>query len=202
MHVGHQITDAVAGWVQAGFAAGPFDKSEIPVDVKINGILTRPKPNGSVRVILNLSAPEGSSVNDGIDVSSFPATMSSTAKWLQCLNAAGTGALMTKLDWSDAYKHQHVRKEDLNLQWFQCMGKYFCEPCLVFGASSSAGIYDQSAKLVLDLVICYSGFPRNMVCQYLDDVCACSNANSDSLSRFRNAYIDIANQLGVKLAPT
>ena len=96
-----QITEAVAGWVIKGFAAGPFRKDEVPAGAKISGIMCRPKPNGAVRVILNLSAPAGVSVNDGIDASLFPATMSSTAKWLLVLNKAGRGALMTKVDWAD-----------------------------------------------------------------------------------------------------
>ena len=84
----------------------------MPADAKVNGIMCRPKPNGTVRVILNLSAPARMSVNDGIDSDDFPTSMSSTSKWVECLNMAGRGALMTKIDWSDAYKHLHVRPED------------------------------------------------------------------------------------------
>ena len=71
---GH-ITDAIAGWVEKGFAAGPFREEEVPAGAKVNGIMCRPKPNGAVRVILNMSAPDGSSVNDGIDAAAFPAVM-------------------------------------------------------------------------------------------------------------------------------
>ena len=48
------ISEAVAGWVLKGFAAGPFEKAEVPAAAKISGMMCRPKPNGSVRVILNL----------------------------------------------------------------------------------------------------------------------------------------------------
>ena len=54
-----QITDAVGGWLEKGFAAGPFSKGEVPEGAKINGMMCRPKPSGAVRVILNMSAPEG-----------------------------------------------------------------------------------------------------------------------------------------------
>ncbi len=79
---------------------------------------------------------------------------------------------MTKIDWSDAYKHVAVRKEDVPLQYFGWLGKYFAETSLVFGAASSPGIYDRAAKLVLRRVLRLSGFPERMVCQHLDDVCA------------------------------
>ena len=196
-----RITDAIAGWVDKRFVAGPFTAEEVPTDAKVNGIMCRPKPNGTVRVILNLSAPAGMSVNDGINSNDFPTSMSSTSKWVECLNMAGRGALMTKIDWSDAYKHLHVRPEDLHLQWFSWLGKYFVELCLVFGTASSPGIYDRAAKLVLDLVIRLSRFPANLVCQYLDDVCAVAPAGSTSLDVFRQTYQSVAKQLGVRLAP-
>ncbi|MBM3938748.1 MAG: hypothetical protein FJ333_08890 [Sphingomonadales bacterium] len=195
------ITDAIATWLRKGFAAGPYREEEVPAEAKINGIMCRPKPDGSVRVILNLSAPKGSSVNDGINSDDFPTSMSSTREWIQCLNRAGRGALITKIDWEAAYKHIHVRPEDLHLQWFKWLDRYFVELCLIFGSASSPGIYDRAAKVVLDMVLAISKFPRNMAIQYLDDVCAtCPAGQGDSLDRFRKAYRDVANQVGVKLA--
>ena len=196
-----QITDAIAGWLAKGFAAGPFLKQELPEGAKVNGMMCRLKPTGAVRVILNLSAPAGRSVNDGIHSYEFPTVMSSTGQWLECLNRAGRGCMMTKIDWSDAYKHIHVHRDDQDLQWFEWMGRFFVELCLVFGAASSPGIYDRLAKLVLDLAVKLSGFPRNMVCQYLDDVCAAMRAGSPALARFREAYFSVSEQLGVRLSP-
>jgi hypothetical protein len=167
-----QVSVAIAQWIDKGFAIGPIAKEEVPAGIKVNGIMCRPKPNGSVRIILNLSAPEGRSVNDGIDSEKFPAKMSSTGRWLGVLHKAGKGCKMTKLDWADAYKHIHVREEDVQLQWFSWAGKYFAELCLVFGAASSPGIYDRVAKTVLDIVLRMAQFPAEMVCQHLDDVCA------------------------------
>ena len=196
-----QITDAVGGWLEKGFAAGPFSKEEVPAHAKINGMMCRPKPSGAVRVILNMSAPDGKSVNDGIDAGDFPTVMSSTAKWIAVLNRAGKGCLMTKADWADAYKHIRVRAADRVLQWFSWLGMFFVELCLVFGTASSPGLYDRLAKVVLDLALAVSKFPRDMVCQYLDDVCAAAPAGSGALERFRLAYRQVADQLGVRLAP-
>jgi hypothetical protein len=198
---GPQVTDAVVEWVQKGYAYGPVDAGEVPAAAKISGIMVRPKPNGSVRVILNLSAPKGRSVNDGIDKEEFPAKMSSTGAWLRVLENAGRGCLIMKIDWAAAYKHICVRLEDLDLQWFCWAGKYFKELCLIFGSASSAGIFDDVAKLVLDLVCRRANFPRNMVCQHLDDVCAAAAAGSQALHRLDAAFQEIAADLGVELAP-
>ena len=74
---GRQVSDALAAWVKQGFVMGPFKEGEVPKDAKISGIMVKIKPSGAARVILNLSAPKGSSVNDGIDKDEFPAIMSS-----------------------------------------------------------------------------------------------------------------------------
>ena len=197
-----EVTDAVASWVLAGFAVGPFEEEAVPADVKVNGIMTRPKPNGSVRIILNLSAPRGRCVNEGIDLAEFPASMSSTGKWLAVLAAAGRRAVMIKMDWADAYKHIHVREEDVRLQWFAWLGRYFAEVCLVFGAVSSVGIYDRAAKVVLDIVLRMTRFPAAMVCQHLDDVCVAASAGAaPRLREFEECYRKVAAEVGVKLAP-
>ena len=199
---GPQVTDAIAAWISQGYAFGPVDEGEVPAGAKINGILTRQKPNGSVRIILNLSAPKGMSVNDGIDVEQFPAKMSSTEQWLRVLNRAGRGCWLTKTDWADAYKHVTVALEDTDLQWFEWGGKFFKELCLIFGCSSSAGIFDALAKLVLELVCRMVGFPREMVCQHLDDICAAmAAAELRKLEEFDEGFKSVAGMVGVKLAP-
>ena len=95
---GPQVTDAIGDWIEKGFAYGPVKQRDVPKGVKINGIMCKPKPNGSVRVILNLSSPAGTSVNDGISISEFPATMSSTTAWLRSINKAGKGCHLVKID--------------------------------------------------------------------------------------------------------
>lgn len=198
---GRQVTDAIASWVKKGFVFGPVELTKIPKDAKVNGIMVRPKPDGAARVILNMSAPAGNSVNDGIDITRFPAIMSSTKKWLAVLEKAGRGCVIMKIDWSDAYKHIAVRQEDLNLQWFTWLGRGFVELCLIFGTSSSVGIYDRTAKLVLSIVLSICGFSAALVCQHLDDVCAAA-ASLDELKKFGDTYRNVADQLGIQLAPT
>ncbi|MFN9942208.1 MAG: hypothetical protein ACK56I_22320, partial [bacterium] len=160
------------------------------------------KPNGSARIILNLSAPVGRSVNDGICSDEFPTSMSSTAKWIEVLHTAGRGCLFMKADWSVAYKHLHVRPADTVLQWFSWLDRFFVELNLVFGARSSAGLFDRMAKVILDLATRLAHFRPDMICQYLDDVCAASPAGSPDIFRFEQAYRDVAAEVGVRLAPT
>ena len=162
--------------------------------------MVREKPDSSVRIILNLSAPKGQSVNDGIDAEKFPAVMSSTEAWLTVLNKAGKNCWIAKIDFADAYKHVAVHEEDTDLQWFEWGGRFFKELCLIFGSASSAGIFDDLAKVVLDLVCRCTKFPANMVCQHLDDMCAAAR-DKGALDNFDKGFTDIAKLVGVKLAP-
>jgi hypothetical protein len=199
---GPEVTDAIAGWVEDGIAAGPFNPADRPSDAKVNGVMCRIKPNGTARIILNMSAPKGHSVNDGINADDFPTSMSSTSKWLEVLDRAGKHATMAKIDWAAAYKHIAVRKDDIPIQYFHWLGKDFVELMLIFGGASSAGIYDRLAKTVLDFVLRYARFSPDMAIQYLDDVCVAAPAGCTSLATFEAAYRAIAADVGVKLAPT
>jgi hypothetical protein len=198
---GEKVSDAIADWTMKKFAFGPVPIAEVPIDAKVSSIMTRAKPNGAVRVILNLSSPEGKSVNEGIDNTDYPAKMSSTAEWLRVLQGVGRYCKITKIDFSDAYKHIAVRDQDTDLQWFVWLGKAFKELCLIFGSASSAGIFDAVAKIILFIVLKRANFNKDWVIQHLDDICGAAPENSDMLETFDNMFVTVANELGVKLAP-
>ena len=196
---GEKVSDAIGMWVRKKFVKGPL--KEKPPNVKISSIMTRPKPDNSVRVILNLSGPKGASVNEGINPKDFPAKMSSTAKWIQVLNKAGIGCSFCKVDWSDAYKHIAVHHSDLSLQWFTWLGRFFAELCLIFGSKSSAGIFDAVAKVLIFIVIKKSGLHSDYVIQHLDDVCAAGPVGSNLCKTFDDTFSQVAKEVGVVLAP-
>jgi hypothetical protein len=79
-------------------------------------------------------------------------------------------------------------------------GKYFKELCLIFGASSSAGIFDCMAKVVLQVACKLARFPRSQICQHLDDICAAAAVGSGDLARFDSVFQHLAQYVGVKLA--
>ena len=198
---GEKVTDALADWVVKKFAFGPVHPREVPAEAKFSGIMTREKPNGSVRVILNLSASDGTPVNKGIDKKDFPTHMSSMADWWRAMRMSGRGCKFCKVDWSDAYKHLTVHPEDTELQWFMWLGRAFKELCLIFGCTSSAGLFDRLAKLVLHIVVVRSGMPRKQVIQFLDDCCAAARKEDPVLDKFDSIFFSTARELGITLAP-
>ena len=198
---GQHVSDSIADWLHKGFVYGPIPMHEVPASAKFNGLMTRPKPNGSVRIILNLSSPMGSCVNEGIDKADFPTTMSTTTDWLRTLQKAGRRARFCKIDWSDAYKHVAVHEDDTNLQWFEWCGMAFKELCLIFGGVSSAGIFDRLNKIVIYIACSRSQLDHSLVCQVLDDCCAAGPEHSSTIDEFDRVFRELATELGIKLAP-
>ena len=198
---GRQVTDSIADWISKGFVYGPIPMDQVPSSAKFSGLMTRPKPNGSVRIILNLSAPMGSCVNEGISKDDFPTSMSSTSDWLRSLHKAGRRARFCKIDWADAYKHITVHPEDTDLQWFEWGGMGFKELCLIFGGVSSAGIFDRVNKIVIYIVCSLTKMDQDFVCQVLDDCCAAGPEHLNIIDTFDRTFLEVASNLGIKLAP-
>ena len=199
---GHKVSDALCKMMQEGFIMGPFSEGELPFDkTRISGLMVKLKPDGSARMILNLSKGIPSSVNEGIRAEDFPTKMSSTYEFVRVLNRGGKNAEMTKVDWASAYKQIRVRESEVWQQGFQWLGKTFFELCLVFGASSSAGLFDRLAKVVLHIVLAKSNMPRRCVIQHLDDVCSVSPWGTGRALNFYNGFKSVCEDLGVKLAP-
>ena len=142
---------------------GPVAAEDVPAAAKVNGIMCRPKPNGSVRIILNMSSPEGNCVNVGIDNSKFPAKMSSTKKWLKVINKAGRGALMAKYDICDAYKQMAGVAAQLAAFGFKWLGKYFYDITTVFGSKSAPANFDSIPETVVNIVCTETEVPKNLV---------------------------------------
>ena len=198
---GEEVTDALLDWMEDGYVIGPFDEKDIPFSkAKISGLMCRMKPNGKARIIINLSKGSPTSVNEGIDKRDFPTVMSSTAAWIRIMWRCGRNCRFSKNDWSSAYKQIRVNEDDVWLQGFSWLGKVFFELALVFGASSSPGIFDRLAKVVLHIVVHLSQFPSHLAIQHLDDVCACAPENSDAIDKFHSKYSEVCELLGVKLA--
>ena len=93
-----------------------------------------------------------------------------------------------------------MRKEDHNLQMFQFWGKLFSEVMLTFGGGSSAGIYDDMAKLVKEISMKKSDTDPRMINQVLDDVVGCGAEGDGSVNKFYDAYREVAQFVGVSLA--
>ena len=100
-------------------------------------------------IIHDLSWPAAHSVNDGIPKEPFPCTYDTLDRAISQLKLNGQGALMSKLDLSDAFRHILVRREDWELlgsTWQVDINDttttaYFVDAFLPFGLRSSPALF-------------------------------------------------------------
>ena len=207
---GNRVADALQGWIVDGLCYGPLDEDELPWgDYSVNPITVKLKPNGKARICIDMSAPHltganhgqsATSVNSGIEADDFPTHMSSTKTFCESLMRSGCPSEVCKLDYNQAYKHIAVRKEDHHLQVFTFGGKFFGEVRLTFGCTSSAGLFDDLAKLVKEMAQRVSGTKKELVNQVLDDVVAVGSQGDGTVTRFYKAYRKICTDIGISLA--
>ena len=136
------VSAAIAAEVAAGTTRGPYSEPPLPNFV-VNQLSARDKPDGSVRLILDLSQPPGQSVNDGIDADMYRLSYTSLTEAFRLIFAAGgTGALLAKVDIKSAFKLIPVRPDQWRLLGFQWAGQYFFQAALSFGSRSSPKIFN------------------------------------------------------------
>ena len=141
------LSDALARWVQLELVCGPYKKDELPwvslrggelfLDAKIAPVSIVIKVDGvNGRVIVDGSFPHAKgevdvngqvplSGNAGINADDFPAPTDGMGHILDLMWRACPGCCFTKADWPDAYKHIHVREEDVRLQVMQWGAIFF-----------------------------------------------------------------------------
>ena len=141
------VSEAIAKELKRGHTAGPFPNPPFPVN-HISPLGTAPKDDGTYRLVLDLSQPEGLSVNERIDKTEFPTEYTHFDKATDLIRRVGIGCLLTKIDIKHAYRLLPVRKEDWPLLVYQWEGSYYVDLVLPFGGRSSSSIFVTFADLL------------------------------------------------------
>jgi len=197
---GRQMSDNIATWIREGFAAGPF--KEPPCEnFRVNPLLAVVQPD-KVRPVLDVSSPKGTSFNDNVcGEETEKVYMASAISFAQNVVGCGENAIMSKHDLVAAYKQIPCRIEDLRLQGFMWLGRFFVETRQVFGAKTSVCNYDilgATLKLIAELDC---AIPAHLALRQVDDVPVISPAGSSLTEEFSEKYKKLAEELNVKLAP-
>ena len=84
-----------------------------------------PKPDASVRLILDLSSPRGQAINEGISQERYSVVYSSFDDAVDIVREIGASCFMGKIDIKHAFRLCPVRPEDYPLLGFSWQGQYF-----------------------------------------------------------------------------
>ena len=138
------IQDYIGKELRKGNISGPWPREVLP-QLTTNRFGVIPKSNGKWRLIVDLSFPEGCSVNEGIDKSLTGMVYSSVVDAAHVLLRLGKGALLAKVDMASAYRIIPVHPEDrmpLSMSWED---KVYVDKQLPFGLSSALVIFNAYA---------------------------------------------------------
>ena len=141
------VTEAIRKEISRGHTAGPFPKPPFPIN-HISPLGAAPKPDGSIRLIMDLSQPKGQSINEFISKEEFPCKYTPFDEATRLIRLTGKGCYLTKVDIKHAYRLLPVRPEDWPLLVYHWEGQYCVDLKLPFGGRSSASIFTDFADLV------------------------------------------------------
>ena len=118
---------------------------QAPLQVSRFGVIPKKHQPGKWRLIVDLSTPEGKSVNDGISKSLCSLKYTSVREVAAHVHMLGKGALMAKMDVKSAFRNIPVHPDDRLLLGTQWENQYFVDTVLPFGLRSAPKIFNAMA---------------------------------------------------------
>ncbi len=182
-----------------GRIAGPFSSPPLG-NFRTSPIGVVPKKeHGKFRMITDLSAPVGQSINDFISDSESSVSFNHFDEAVKIVAKLGRNSQMAKIDVKSAFRICPVRPEDWHLLGFSFQGLFYVDLCLPFGLRSSVNRFTQLASTILWIMQNNYGIGHST--HYLDDYFLAGPPGTQSCQRSMNETISLFEKLGVPLAP-
>ena len=129
------VTEALMKEVSRGHTAGSFLSPPLPT-LQCSPLGLVPKKDGSWCIIMDLSSPPGSSINNFISKEDYTLHYTTFDQAVPLVFSFDTGALMAKLDYKHAFCLCPVSPSDWDLLGMHWQGKFYVDLCLPFGLRS------------------------------------------------------------------
>ena len=181
----------------AGNVAGPFDPAILEgVVVNRFGVIPKANKPGKWRLIVDLSHPPDSSVNDGISSADASMSYSRIDDAAHLIVNAGHGAFVAKIDIANTFRIIPMHPDDRYILGMQWQGKVYIDTQLPFGLRSAPMLFNAYAD-ALERILHNEGISR--VIHYLDDFLVVGSS-ADECESFLSCMLRICDMLGVPLA--
>ena len=186
--------------IARGRVAGPVNPVEAPPGTQISplGVIPKSSQPRKWRLIVDLSSPEGRSVNDGIEPELCSLQYLRLDTVIEQINKVGCGALLAKMDIESAYRIIPVHPDDRPLLGMRWKEAFFYDQCLPFGLRSAPKIFTAVADALLWV------FQRDGVSwvdHYLDDFITMGAPGSQECQANKDRMLASCRRLGVPMAP-
>ena len=144
--------------VSCGRVAGPFSSPPFTgLHISRFGVVPKNNQPGKWRLILDLSSPDGHSVNDGIPKSPFSIQFVTVDTFIDGIMAGGRGTLLAKFDVASAYHNVAVHPLDRPLLGMKWRDKYYVDMALPFSLRSAPYIFTAIADAVQWMLTSHHG---------------------------------------------
>ena len=163
------------------------------------GLIPKSHQPGRFRMIVDLSAPEGHSVNDGIEAALCSLQYASVEQAAHMVKQQGRGALLAKMDLKAAYRMVPVHPEDQYLLGVEWQGVRYHDQALSFGLRSAPKVFTAVADGLAWALACQGA--RNFL-HYLDDYFFCSPAQSSACGATLSMATQLCEHLGFPVSPS
>ena len=181
----------------AGKLLGPLPRDKFPqVHVSPVGVIPKSTP-GKWRIIVDLSFPEGGSVNDGIDKDMCSLSYVRVDDVAAKVVSMGRGALMAKFDLRSAYRNIPVHPDDRWLLGTEWEDQLFVDTVLPFGLRSAPMIFNAVAEALAFII---RSLGVKWLEHYLDDFVMVAPPKSNECQEGLQVALDTCAKVGFPVA--
>ena len=193
--------EVVSEYIATELALGRIAEVGLAETAKKSGIHTSPfgvipkkHKSNKWRLILDLSSPQGFSVNDGISKESSSISYTTTDYVVEAILKSGKGTLMAKLDIKQAYRNIPVYPTDRPLLGMSWDGKVYVDKTLPFGLRSAPVIFSAVAD-ALGWIMSKNGV--TILFNYLDDFLTLGKPGSNECQLNLTSMLATCNSTGL-----
>ena len=184
--------------VELGRISGPFPCSSVPhAHINRFGVIPKNHQPNKWRLIVDLSHPNGYSVNSGISKELCSLRYITVDDAITLAQSMGRGTLLTKIDIKSAFRLLPVHPTDRHLLVMKWKQQLYIDTCLPFGLRSAPKLFNILADL-LSWILERQGVSPIM--HYLDDFLTLAPPGSVTCQRNLDIIRSACLQLGVPLA--
>ena len=206
MHSASEQPEVVEDYLQEELRAGrviriPSQKEaeELGIHYSPFGVIPKKGKPNKWRLIIDLSAPEGHGVNDGISRELASVSYVSVDKVVSGIRQQGRGSLMAKMDIKHAYRNIPVHPKDRLVLGMQWKGSSFVDATLPFGLRSAPLLFTAVADALQFIMekrgVCW-------VAHYIDDFITLGRPGSTECTENVRIMHITCDQLGFPIEPS
>lgn len=207
MHDNHksalQNPHAIKTYIQRNIAmnriAGPYENPPYE-EYMCNPMAAVPKSTeGELRILTNMSYPDGTSVNDGIDREDCTvqyATFQDVIKFIQ--SCKGKPVFLAKTDIKDAFRIIPISPEDYHLLLLSWERKFYIDRVMPMGLSQSCNIFERFSRALEHIALVK--LKATHMTHLLDDFLFASTSYEKSKCDLDH-FVEFCTMVGVPIAP-